>query len=495
MSWFRAIVAPRRGAAWMAALALAFAAGCRPELTGISVSPPDAPLPEAWSELRFRATGHYADGTAADITSEASWSSSDPSIATAGPGGGVRGVRRGETVVTASVDRISGSATVQVPAFRDLGATSFEMPPNLGAMRMAGDAAGDVLLVLTSQPEIATRRATGPWPPSWTTLDAGISDASSWNPELAVNTAGAAALVYRTSDPFRFGVAYFDGEAWAWHLPIDGALHSHFGTLPDSTCVAIDDQGRTFVAYEKVVDGRTLNALVIARFDADGLIDVTEFAEPVNDLYVASAGGRVMVLNTATGSRLFDGIQWGALNPLSGLVYKVARLGLADAGTAELVHLDAVPEHYGFDGTSWMDPVPLTSQWVRDASVAFGPSGTIMVSFVSGSGAVLTARHFDGATWRDPVDLDGAAPPAGPAPYPMRVLADGTGRYVALWQSGYGIKADYFDGAWHEAQVLHYASIIPTSIVVRPDGQIAMLELAPSWEGGSYRTATFQFAP
>lgn len=89
-------------------------------ITEITVAPSTAAVRTGTSQ-QFTATGTYSDGTQQDITSQAAWSSSDPTVATAAAGGVVGGVAPGTATITALYtgpglpsSGISGSAPVTV---------------------------------------------------------------------------------------------------------------------------------------------------------------------------------------------------------------------------------------------------------------------------------------------------------------------------------------------------------------------------------------------
>jgi uncharacterized protein YjdB len=88
-------------------------------LTSISVTPPGPSLAKGTS-LQLAATGTYSDGTSQDLTTQASWSSGDATVAvvssTAGSQGRVTGTGTGSTPVTATLAGVSGSTTVGVTA-------------------------------------------------------------------------------------------------------------------------------------------------------------------------------------------------------------------------------------------------------------------------------------------------------------------------------------------------------------------------------------------
>jgi hypothetical protein len=70
--------------------------------------------PAVGATTQFIATGTLSDGTTQDITATASWTSSDPSVATVSAGGAVTGVAAGTTSVFATVGTVSGSLQVTV---------------------------------------------------------------------------------------------------------------------------------------------------------------------------------------------------------------------------------------------------------------------------------------------------------------------------------------------------------------------------------------------
>lgn len=86
-----------------------------PALVAITIDPPAAELPRGRS-LAFRATGHFTDQSASDLTGSVAWASSNPAVATIGPDGLARGLAIGATVVAAEQAGIRGTATLGVGA-------------------------------------------------------------------------------------------------------------------------------------------------------------------------------------------------------------------------------------------------------------------------------------------------------------------------------------------------------------------------------------------
>ena len=84
-----------------------------PELVGIDVSPATASIAVSDTQ-QFTATGTYSDSTTADLTGDATWSSSDDGVATVSPSGLATGVSAGPATISASTGSISGSASLTV---------------------------------------------------------------------------------------------------------------------------------------------------------------------------------------------------------------------------------------------------------------------------------------------------------------------------------------------------------------------------------------------
>lgn len=87
-------------------------------LQSIAIAPASGGVPAGY-QRPFSATGHYSDGTSADVTSQVSWSTEDATIANIQSGGGANngllsGVAPGTTGVTASLGAISQTVPVTV---------------------------------------------------------------------------------------------------------------------------------------------------------------------------------------------------------------------------------------------------------------------------------------------------------------------------------------------------------------------------------------------
>jgi len=70
--------------------------------------------PVVGGQSQLTATGTLSDGTTENVTSTATWVSSDPTIATVATGGVVTGVAAGTATVFATVGTVSGSMQIVV---------------------------------------------------------------------------------------------------------------------------------------------------------------------------------------------------------------------------------------------------------------------------------------------------------------------------------------------------------------------------------------------
>ncbi len=84
-----------------------------PQLTSIAISP-DAPTVAAQSTTPLTATGTYSDHSTADVTTMATWMSSDPTVATVDTSGVCSGVASGTATISASIGAVQQSVVLTV---------------------------------------------------------------------------------------------------------------------------------------------------------------------------------------------------------------------------------------------------------------------------------------------------------------------------------------------------------------------------------------------
>jgi len=83
------------------------------QLVSISIAPQNAVIAPGASQ-QFTATGTYASGLISDVTNSVLWSSSSPTVVTISSTGLASGQAAGQSVVTASIGSVRGSATLAV---------------------------------------------------------------------------------------------------------------------------------------------------------------------------------------------------------------------------------------------------------------------------------------------------------------------------------------------------------------------------------------------
>ena len=84
-----------------------------PALVSIAVTPANGTIPEG-ETLPFQAKGTYSDGSKKNLTSSATWSSSDPYVAMITAGGMASGWAMGTTSISATVGSVTGTANLTV---------------------------------------------------------------------------------------------------------------------------------------------------------------------------------------------------------------------------------------------------------------------------------------------------------------------------------------------------------------------------------------------
>ncbi len=106
-------------------------------LTAINVTPAQAIIQRGVSQ-QFQATGTYSDGTTGDVTAQATWASSNTTVATvtaSSTGVVVHAVAAGGTTISATVGTVVGSTSVTVtsPTLLSIALLPATWSPNVGA--------------------------------------------------------------------------------------------------------------------------------------------------------------------------------------------------------------------------------------------------------------------------------------------------------------------------------------------------------------------------
>jgi Bacterial Ig-like domain (group 2) len=86
----------------------------RPAIAQIMISGPSSPA-SAGQSIQFTGTVVFVDGATQDVTADAQWSSSNPSVATVASGA-MRALTPGETEIRATYENVTGRVLVRVVA-------------------------------------------------------------------------------------------------------------------------------------------------------------------------------------------------------------------------------------------------------------------------------------------------------------------------------------------------------------------------------------------
>jgi len=84
-------------------------------LTSITITPLNPPVPVGGTQ-QFTATGTFTDGTTQNLTSSATWSSSNPAIATVSNTGLGNGLGQGTATISAQYGSVTGTDNFTVTA-------------------------------------------------------------------------------------------------------------------------------------------------------------------------------------------------------------------------------------------------------------------------------------------------------------------------------------------------------------------------------------------
>jgi hypothetical protein len=98
-------------------------------LVSIAVTPDTIEI-DAGTEQQFTATGAYSDGTSKVITTEVTWTTSSPEVASISPDGVATGLAAGTSTITATYGGTSGTAALTVTATTPATLVSIAVQPN-----------------------------------------------------------------------------------------------------------------------------------------------------------------------------------------------------------------------------------------------------------------------------------------------------------------------------------------------------------------------------
>jgi uncharacterized protein YjdB len=217
-------------------------------LTSITVEPVN-PLVAKSTTVQMAATGNFSDGTVEDLTTQASWSSGNSSIAqvsnTAGTIGLVTGASVGNTPITATFNGIAGSTTVTVSA-ATLSSITITLP---GALSIAKGTTVQLTATCTFS-DGTTEDCTNEV--SWASADSGIAQVSDTAPTKGLVTGVVA------------GNANISGS-------FGGMQGSATVTVTDATLVSI-----TVLPDPSIAKGTTVQETAIGTFSDETAQDLSQ---------------------------------------------------------------------------------------------------------------------------------------------------------------------------------------------------------------------------
>jgi hypothetical protein len=325
------------------------------ELLSIAIDPPMLSV-AAGTSVTLTATGSYDDGSTADLTDAATWTSTDDAIATA-PGGALEALTPGNATITASFEGVDGSMDILVT---DATLETLELsPPSPSApVGRTVDVSATGLYSDDSTQDL-TSLAT------WTAVDTGIA------------TVDSAGVVTCVSEGTTTITAEFEAESASVDVVCTAAVLETLTIAPASASLAA---------------GRTIDLAVTGLYSDGAELDLT-------DVVVWSSADEAVATasNAANTQGRVTAVAPGAVDITASLgdVTDIAELSVTDA---ELVSIEVAPAtqslaqglslEYVATGTfSDSSSQDLTTQVTWSTSNA----GTAAISNVDGTRGVATA--------------------------------------------------------------------------------------------------------
>lgn len=282
-------------------------------LRSVAITPANVTLLSSGRPRAFTATGTYFDGTTRDHTADASWTSSNPAVATVSATGEVRTTGVGTTELTATLGDVSGSTTVRVtsdrvahyppgPVNRSFHSFALAMA-DLNRDGFLDLAVSDDSLGSAGETDVLLGNGDGTFQPRRTTggnANAREMLAVDVNGDGILDLASADALFQQASiqlgngdGTFQPGVAYPVGNLpvslAAGDLNGDGQVDLAVANeASNSASILLGNGNGTFQPEQRVAIGQEPTGIALADLNGDGLLDL--LASAFNN------GGRVVVL-------------------------------------------------------------------------------------------------------------------------------------------------------------------------------------------------------
>lgn len=335
-----------------------------PTLTSIAVTP-GGPSIAPTTIQQFTAWGTYSDNTRVNLTTSATWSSSDPAIALINAHGlATAGTTTGSTVITALYSAITGSAVLTTSPVSLLAITPFSPPGIAPGMTLQFTALGTLA---NGTVQNLTSGAT------WTSSDVNIATVSGSGLATAGTTTGAATVS-----------ADFSGITGTASLTTSAV--ATISTSPTMTSIA-NGTSKQFTASGTLVDGAVHDLTTWATWTS---------SVPGVAMVSNTAGSKGLVTSLATGTTLitasFDSV---VSSPASTLIVTQATLvSLATAPSSTSIVLGTAQQF-----TSTGTFTDGTTQDITSSATWTSSNPTVaVISNATGSRGIATSQAVGTAT-------------------------------------------------------------------------------------------------
>ena len=147
-------------------------AACPAKVASVEVTPAKVSFDSEAATRTLAATLKDADGAVIEEQKPTTWASKDPAIATVGADGIVKPVGTGSTVVTATVDEVSGTAAVDVLLLKRI---QLQTPAMVAVVGVPNAPLTLNYMNERGEPVVLDAAAQAKWPAEWKTSDAAVA--------------------------------------------------------------------------------------------------------------------------------------------------------------------------------------------------------------------------------------------------------------------------------------------------------------------------------
>jgi len=404
-------------------------------LTAVDVSPATATI-QSGAEQPLTATARYSDGTNRDVTAEATWTTSDATIAQVATSGAsigrVTGAGAGTATITATIDGVAGTSSITVNVVT---VTAVAVTPASPALTVG---ATQQLVCTATYSDLTSADVTtlAIWSTSAATV-AQVSNVTGTEGQTTGIAAGTSMI----------GCA-FGGKSASTTLSVSSATLRFVSVAPTNAKLA-RGTARQYVASGLYTDGRVRDVTALASWTTS---DAT-IAQVTSD---ATSRGRVSGVGagTATITATVGGVSGATTVQVTTAAVTAIAVTPADATIAErnLLRFSAVATFSDTTTQDLTDQVTWTTSDTRIATITSGGANAgLAQAFKKGAATISATVGTISGTARLTVRMASlqsiAITPASPSvpvgrTIPLRAIASYTGGLTvdvteqAAWSSG-----------------------------------------------------------